>query len=283
MNALSGSLFNFSTENKNLVAFVSLHKDKVCNNALILIPGQADGFMSMTYSKLLSDRLLQLDYSMVQVQISSSFLQFGFGSIQKDCTELTELVSFLKKEMDFKKIIFLGHSTGAQDSLYFLRYSTLRSVVNAVILQGAVSDRDIILSDPTLLKMHKQAHELKIEGKEDSFLEDYLFDAPITAKRFLSLSERLSDEDMFSLDLTENELRPILEPIEMPVMLCFSSEDEYVPNYTAQRELAERMVRILNEKSSLVECKYFSGNHALTDEVMYKPFVSDVVEFLTKI
>ena len=280
---VAGRMFNFSESDKNLLAFVSTSQSHVCTNALVLIPGLTDGFMSMAYSSHLAQTLQRVDYSLVQVQISSSFMQFGFSSIQRDCKELTELVIYLKDKLGFKKIGLLGHSTGAQDCLYFLRHSTSRDLISAVILQGAVGDRDYMQSDPELLKMRDEARDLSNNGKEQTFLRDYLYDAPITAKRFASLAERLSDEDMFSVDLTEEELLPILEPVAIPISLCFSSGDEYVPNPSAQRRLADRMVRVLKAgRSSVVECCYYKGNHGLTEEDMYTPFVKDVASFLKK-
>lgn len=282
---MEGRMFNFSEDDKNLLAFVSTSQSHVCTNALVLIPGLTDGLMSMAYSPHLARTLQQMDYSLVQVQISSSFMQFGFGSIQKDCKELTELVLFLKDKLGFKKIGLLGHSTGAQDCLYFLRHSTSRDLISAVVLQGAVGDRDYIQSNPELLKMVEKARELNNSGKEQTFLRDYLYNAPITAKRFSSLAERLSDEDMFSVDLTEEELLPILEPVTIPISLCFSSGDEYIPDPSAQRRLADRMVSVLKagRSSVRVECSYYEGNHGLTEEKMYTPFVKDVASFLKNI
>ena len=284
MNFINGTLFNFSKDDKNLVAFVSINKKgELCSNALVLIPGMTDGFLSMAYTSSLSNALQKIDYSVVLIQISSSFLQFGFGSIQNDCKEITTLISFLKKEMKFRKIVLLGHSTGAQDTLYFLSHGHTKELVDAVVLQGAVSDRDYILSEPSLLKMLEQAHKYKAEGSVDSFLEDYLFCAPITARRFLSVAERLSDEDMFSADLTEEELRSILEPIRIPILLCFSSKDEFVPDHSAYKDTTERMVKILKSGlSSHVECRYFDGDHGLTTEEMYRPFIDSVETFLKK-
>lgn len=280
---IEGRMFQFSAKtDKNLVAFVSLNSDhKLCKNAVVLVPGQTDGFMSMAYSASLSKSLKAKGFALVQAQISSSFMQFGFSSIQKDSEELTLLVSYLKEKLSFEKIVFLGHSTGAQDVVYFLRHSPMKGVVSAVVLQGAVGDRDIINSDPSLLEMLKEAKWLQAEGKEQSFLSNRLYDAPVTASRFLSLAERLSEEDMFSLDLTEEELSDILKPIQVPILLCFSSNDEYVPDQAAQRELGKRMVGVLRgQHVPVVEYKYYDGDHGLTTEAMYSPFVEDVVSFI---
>ena len=280
---VDGRLFQFSKTDKNLVAFVSLGSDhKPCKNAVILIPGLTDGFMSMAYSSNLSKTLREKDFSLVMAQISSSFMQFGFSNIDKDCDELTLLVSHLKEEMAFEKIVFIGHSTGAQDVVYFLRQSPMKDVVDAVVLQGAVGDRDSITADPNLLKLLGEARKLREEGRENVFLSEPLYDAPVTALRFLSLAERLSKEDMFSVDLTEEELSRIFKAVRVPILLCFSAEDEYVPDHPAQKKMAEKLVNVLAKQVPQVEYKYFTGDHGLTQETMYSPFVKYAAEFIFK-
>ncbi len=80
---------------------------------------------------------------------------------------------------------------------------------------------------------------------------------------------------MFSMDLTEEELSGI------PIMLCFSSKDEFIPDHPAQRELAKRVVKVLKAlEVHVVECKYYDGDHGLTTEAMYSPFVEDVMKFI---
>ncbi len=286
MSSIDGRMFHFSKSDKNLVAFVSLNTNsdqKPCKNAVLLVPGQEDGFMSMAYAPSLSKALLAKGFSLVQAQISSSFMQFGFSSIEKDCEELTLLVSYLKEELAFETIVFIGHSTGAQDAIYFLRHSPVKKLVSAVILQGAVGDRDIIHSQPPLLEMLEEARRLREEGKEKTILTNSLdlYNAPLMASRYLSFGERLGKEDMFSVDLTEEELSGILEPICIPIMLCFSTKDEFIPDHPAQRELAKRMVKVLKAQLvPVVECKDYDGDHGLTTEAMYSPFVEDVMKFI---
>ena len=96
------------------------------------------------------------------------------------------------------------------------------------------------------------------------------------------MTGRLTDDDMFSTDLTEAELEPLLGSVKVPIHLCFSEDDEYVPDITAQKELAQRMVKVLRRSSSCVECGYFAGNHGLSDKEFYTPFVESVVDFIAK-
>ena len=97
--------------------------------------------------------------------------------------------------------------------------------------------------------------------------------------RFLSLAGRLTDDDMFSTDLTEEELDPILRCINVPILLCLSEQDQYVPDHSALREFSQKMISVLRKHTSRAECKYYEGNHGLSEAKYYEPFVKDVVTF----
>ena len=284
-DGVEGIMFRFSASKTNLVAFVTLKKDrKACRNALILIPGLTEGFMSMAYTQRLSEAILDLDCSLVQINLSSSFRQFGFSSLECDSLELTELLRTLKEKFSFGRVVILGHSTGAQDTLYYLRYGELASMVNAVILHSAVSDRDSLVTEPNTAAMTEEAMALKAAGRESRILTEFTAGSPITASRFLSLIGRLTPDDMFSVDLDDTELIPILGAVRVPIFLCFSAGDEYVPDKDAQRRFADRMVNVLKQYSGCrVQMEYFEGNHGLSEERFYTPFVSSVVNFLGQV
>ena len=277
-------MFRYSPEDKNLLGFVSLTSTRtVCNNGLILVPGLSDGFMSLNYTEDLSKELTTKDFSLVQVNLSSSFNQFGLSSLQNDCDELTQLVKYIKNEYSFQKLVFLGHSTGTQDALYFAKHSEARTLIDGFILQAAVSDREIISEMEGTKSMLEEARKLKQEGKLDSLLSRRFEGAPITACRYLSLSERLGDDDMFSADLTREELRGILPKVRVPISLCYSADDEYVTDREGQREMALRVDSVLKETSPKVEMKYFSGDHGLSKSEQYLPFVEYVCSFVSAV
>ncbi len=281
-------MFRFGTDNdddRHLVGFVSSKAGVggVCRNAMVLIPGLTDGFMVMAYTEHLSSELLKRDYSLVQVNLGSSFMQFGISSLKKDSEELAKLLLVLKEKFKFEKIILLGHSTGAQDSLYFLRYSDEASLVNGIVLQAAVSDRECMGTYEQTPRCLEEARRLEKEGKLSAILSETVDGAPITAERFLSLVGRLTDDDMFSTDLTSQELEPILSAVRVPVLLCFSAEDEFVPDKEAQKAFAERMVTTLKglSQTPVVELKYLTGDHGLTKPEYYWPFIRAVCDFLS--
>lgn len=273
-----------------LLAFVSTQLQSsstgstpgVCSNAVILIPGLTDGIMSMCYTQQLNTALLSIDYSLVQINISSSFYQFGFQSLEQDKKDIAAIVKYLKNEYKFNKIILCGHSTGCQDILFLLRYGNISSLIDGVVLQGGVSDRDGIMGlMAEAPEMLSEARELERAGKVDHFLTLKHCNAPITAARFLSLAGRLTDDDMFSIDLTEEELAPILNCVKVPILLVYSGKDEYVPDIEGQRVFANRMVKVLKESSPLVELEYIEeADHGLSTGS--DAFVKLMINFINK-
>ena len=183
---VDGKLVRVCEENPNLVAFVTYGAGReVCKNALVLIAGLTEGFLALAYTEALSRALLGEDYSVVMVNLSSSWSQFGFKSLSTDCRELEKHVSFLKTRFGVGKIVLLGHSTGAQDVVYFLRHGkpATTSLVNAVILHSGVSDREFMATEQYVSPMKEEAERLKSDGKGEGLLSNRLFGAPITANR----------------------------------------------------------------------------------------------------
>ena len=279
---MDGQMFRYSAEDKNLIGFVSLASSKtVCSNALILVPGLTDGLMSMNYTEHLSKELIAINCSLVQVNLSSSFYQFGISSLQNDSKELTQLIKYIKDEYNFQKIVFLGNSTGTQDALWFAKHSEAYKLIDGFILQAPISDRDIMAEMDSTPRMLEEARKLRAAGRPDALLSKKFEGAPITAYRYLSLAERLGDDDMFSVDLNTEELKSILPKVQVPIALCYSAEDECVPNMEGLRETAKRLRAILEETSPKVDVKYFSGDHGLSKPEYYLPFVEYVCHFVS--
>lgn len=63
----------------------------------------------------------------------------------------------------------------------------------------------------------------------------------VTAYRFDSLTGRMTDDDMFSSDLSDEELRAKLGHVAVPTLLAMSLDDEYVPRSVDPAALSKRM------------------------------------------
>ena len=121
------------------------------------------------------------------------------------------------------------------------------------------------------------------EGKPQELMPISASFAPINASRYLSLTQRLGEDDMFSNDLTESELRSRLGHVDVPTMIVLSGSDEYVPPSVAPRELGSRLL------AALAPCEGFrrlciipGANHALDGhEGVFVDLVADFLRSLS--
>lgn len=104
-----GELFTYHQE-LNLVAFESGPKDT--KQVVVFIGGLGDGFNAIPVLKPLNETLTSCGWSLVQVQLESSFNGYGTTNLQADAKQLDTLVDYLKTQRAKTRIVFLGHSTG---------------------------------------------------------------------------------------------------------------------------------------------------------------------------
>ncbi|CAM6079789.1 unnamed protein product [Sphagnum tenellum] len=75
-------------------------------------------------------------------------------------------------------------------------------------------------------------------GKKASQVQDL----PLTQQRYRSLSAYLGDDDLFSSDLSDGELRTRLGHMSrVPCQVIFSMADEYIPEYVDKAKLLKRL------------------------------------------
>jgi alpha-beta hydrolase superfamily lysophospholipase len=106
---LNGTLFTFGNSTQHLTAF---HSGPVSTpNAMVLLPGLTEGQLSLPWTTRIADTIAQRGWSTVHPTISSSYLGFGTGSLERDTSELDLLLDELVKQGK-KHIMLVGHSTG---------------------------------------------------------------------------------------------------------------------------------------------------------------------------
>jgi hypothetical protein len=111
----SGELFTYDQE-LNLVAFESGPKDT--KQVVVFIGGLGDGFNAIPVIEPLTATLSSKGWSLVQVQLESSFNGYGTTNLQTDAKHLDTLVDYLKTQREKTRIVFLGHSTGIKCNSY---------------------------------------------------------------------------------------------------------------------------------------------------------------------
>jgi pimeloyl-ACP methyl ester carboxylesterase len=266
--AMTGRLFRYKNAQwpAPLQAFESPAEhthDKFC----IVLGGLTDGLLACSYAESLGAALDKCGWAMVQPVLSSSYSQYGTGSVHRDAEELAELLSHLSERATAFAIV--GHSTGCQDAVTLLARAPvpIRQKLRAAILQAPVSDREAAALDPEEAEKTRallaEAEGLIREGKGDSLLSEkhYGF-VPLSAERFASLAGRMTADDMFSSDLSDEELRSKLghmgthgqrqgegmatEAVPthpgLRTLFVHSGADEYVPATVDVQALSARLV-----------------------------------------
>ena len=237
-----GELFLYDQE-KLLAAFESsLPADETPIGTVIFIGGLTDGFLTAPYLPALTQKLAEKQITLTQFIMSSSYKQFGFGSLATDSQEIAKLIEFMSTSRKRSKIFLLGHSTGCQDIFWFLQHD-LRAEhpVFGANCHAPVSDREF--ASWALPEMVQNglpvALELFASGKGNQLLSKMHDDCPMTAYRFNSLFGRLGDDDFFSADLTLEECKAKFPGLpEHPTLRSFnfyySLDDVFVPEPRSQ-------------------------------------------------
>ncbi len=132
-------------------------------------------------------------------------------------------VDFLVKQ-GFSEVVLVGHSTGANKACYFAATQRNPHVIG-VVLSGPMNDRLHAITDyGKFMKDLRDMHKLVDAGKGDELLLGYSF-FPITPKRFISLFEPHSTEDVFDYGEPEPKLR-YFSQITLPLLLHLAGKDE---------------------------------------------------------
>lgn len=182
------------------------------------------------------------------------------------------------------KIVVMGHSTGSQDVLHYLHAPNPvpkteidiglqymhRPELDGAIMQAPVSDREAVqaimksASDPQEARSayDQLVSSAKIEpwaaGRFDSILPMQMTaklglpgDAPLSARRFLSLvspdsPEKPSQDDLFSSDLNDKRLQETFGQIatrgilQSKLLVLYSGSDEWCPPWVEKERLMQR-------------------------------------------
>ncbi|RUP48251.1 hypothetical protein BC936DRAFT_144790 [Jimgerdemannia flammicorona] len=182
---LPGLLYTYNLHTR-ATAFES--GDRNSGNSLVFIAGLTDGYNAVPYLPMLNAALEHTGWSLIQVTLSSSYLGYGINSLQQDCEELNVLVRYLVEKREKQKVVFLGHSTGCQDCIWFSRHAPYRQHVSCYILQAPVSDREFMIESlDGYDKYLRLATKMKKAGKGMELMPREVDTAPITADRFYAL------------------------------------------------------------------------------------------------
>ncbi|GAB4843463.1 hypothetical protein Ancab_013425 [Ancistrocladus abbreviatus] len=274
-NQFRGVLFKYGPKPPQVAFKTGDYKQQV-----IFIGGLTDGFMATEYLEPLAIALEKEKWSLVQALLSSSYTGYGTSSLAQDALELDQLISYLINKEDSEGVVLLGHSTGCQDIVHYMQTNAACSrAVRAAILQAPVSDREYRATLPETAAMIDLASKMISEGRGSNLMpREANPDSPITAYRYHSLCAYMGDDDMFSSDLSDDQLRTRLGHMSnTPCQVIFSMSDEYAPEYVDKKALVERLCRALGGAEK-VEIEW--GNHSLSNRVAEA--VQAIIDFVKR-
>lgn len=131
-------------------------------------------------------------------------------------------ITFLTQQ-GYRKIILVGRSTGANKSCFYA--GTVDDPrIAGVVLNSAISDR-LEKPEEEITKTLPLMKQRIAEGKGDELLMGYSF-FPMTAKRYVSLYEQGSDEDVFDYG-DEHPKMAAFSHIKKPLYVIFGERDEH--------------------------------------------------------
>jgi hypothetical protein len=274
MQGYGGGKNNF---NNNLIEFMKGELDDLGDSAslfisnqtglsaFLFIPGLGDGLFPLPFMENICSRLASVNFTFAQIIMRSSYGRYGQYLLEDDCKDIEKAVAHLKKT-GFNDIFLMGHSTGCQDVLYFLKHSSLdTSIIKRIILLGSVSDRESPIC-PANLDYYL--------SKEDPLFIVTGFTTLFKKERLISLFARGGAEDMFSSDL---DRFLYFEDLKVKTLILLGNGDDCVPEHVVKEDLLNRWKQ---SNPSLITGHLLEGKHMLDEENFIKFYWPVIANFI---
>ncbi|PLW48323.1 hypothetical protein PCASD_02856 [Puccinia coronata f. sp. avenae] len=240
-----GLLHMYEQENR-LIAFES--GDLHAPSTLVFIGGLGDGLYAVPYIHLLPPALQDINFSLTQVLLSSSYSGYGFTSLENDVHEIRQLLNIS------------APSANLISSCWAIPPAA------RISSNSPVSDREYILDtlgEEAYKRSLKAAQDLVDAGEAGAAVPAEFSDmfsggrCGISASRWLSLAQPLQDnptgEDFFSSDLPTDLLTRCLGPVAqrgISSMVLISGRDETMPSNVDKERLLQRLIHALSTSSN---------------------------------
>lgn len=259
MTAFNGTLHRYAPKH---VAFE--FEPLAYKKVVIMIGGMTDGLLTVPFVDRMGPVLNKSGYGLIQIQLTSSFRGYGTTTLDNDIDEIENLVKYLKSQEGGSrdKIILMGHSTGSQDVIHYILKKKSFGI-DAGVLQGSCSDREGFADEvgvEELNRINELPLKLVQEGKGNELLSsEYALKmggTPVTAYRWCSLMTVGGDDDYFSSDLGEQAWKQTFGSIDIPFLVAYPENDQFVPKSVDKVELLKSWETCSNPK-------YWSKNSGL--------------------
>ena len=237
-------------------------------NTLLWIGGMFDTFGSVAYPFTLA-KSLGPNWSLMTAGLSSAGHSWGTTTIARDAEDMARIVAYIKERRPNGKIVIMGHSTGCQDCMEYTvgKGAEKRPVVDGVILQAPVSDREALENDlPAAFKQEADQLAMKMcqEGHEKDVMPNRLTKnvfgrLGITARRWVDVSSpgpsHDGADDYFSSDLPEERLKGTFGKYtsKTPLLILYSGSEENVPDSLDKEKLVQKWIGIVKAGGGAVD------------------------------
>ena len=268
---IEGRLYAYRNSPGSLQAFES-PAQHTSSKFCVYLGGLTDGLLACAYVPGLASCAESAGWALVQPIISSSYAGYGTGSLDRDAEELGVLLRYLVRERGATSFALIGHSTGCQDIVQFMKVADddVRALVRVAVLQAPVSDREAATLEGSAADraaMLKKAEAMIKDGRGDEIITLQYGFVPLSASRFASLTGRGGPDDCFSSDFTDAELGDKLGHLGTGggcrTLFVHSLADEYVPPHVDVPALAARFVAAAGGPSTAEALLVPEASHSL--------------------
>lgn len=266
-------------------------------NAIVFIGGLGDGLLTVPYVPPLAEaiqRHTKNEWTVVQALITASYQGWGTSSLTRDAEELAKLITYLKNEQGFEKVVLMGHLTGCQDTITLITdEGNSFPVIDGAILQASASDREAFSSFfKTQTEFEEMLQVVKTEYIDQGKLQHILpqefrekfWNYPITAYRYYSLASVRGDDDFFSSYLTSDDHAKTFGKVSTKLLVLYGEKDEFVPDFVDKERLLESWKTATDKKYWSSESKILKGaSHNVgpkSDEGSQKDLIDTVIRFI---
>lgn len=178
----------------------------------------------------------------------------GGGAFEKfeDCVhDIRAMIDFLARN-GYRRIVLIGHSTGANKAVYYL-YKTHDRRVKKLVLLGPLSD---VISEMQargrLLKTFLARAKAQVRrGKGDELFMPVYPERFWSAKRYLSLYTPGSREDVFTYYNPKGNWRAV-ESMRVPTLVVFGDHDQHLDR-DAEEVMRAFQKHVRNFRGTIIE------------------------------
>ena len=243
--------------NKGLILQGIVHKPKKYDTAVIFLHG-FPGSMYGTAARVLSifSKLGFLCFRFEFSGTNTSEGKFEDKLMSQEVKEVKSAIDFLEKNFPFKRLVLIGHSTGAIDAEL---YAHKDKRINKLIILGGVSDlKQAVRYDFTDQQVH------------DFWKKGYItYHRPNSWYHKKKLKKAFYDE-FFTLDLPKS-----IKKYHHPLLIVHGSKDEAVP----EKE-AHLLYHLANKPKKIVIIK--GADHRFTKKRHQARLLWEIYRFIRK-